>query len=261
MPPIYPSLKRAGVLDAMFAAGTTITPPVFVKAATKEVLVRMPEAPKGPGILVLPQWRVQEVFLERLRGMGREGGIVDVRMGWEVVSVNDDSEGSVSVRARSSSGEEQSFTGSYLIGADGGRSFVRRAAGIPFEGETLSHQLVATDVRYPFEQYGYDDTQFMLDPENYGVVSRIDREGLWRVSFGMRDGATREEIEEILPKRYEAMFPADAPRPLKYEVVNVAPYRCQQLCAKTFRKGGFLLVGDAAHCEIPFMYERRDLGS
>lgn len=262
MPPVYPELKRAGLLDAMFAAGTTIKPPVFMKTATKEVLVSMPDGPPGaPKILLLPQWRVQEIFLEKLRGMVKEGGGVEVRMGWEVFSVDDSASETVVVKARSGSGEEQAFTADYVIGADGGRSFVRRAVAIPFEGETLPHQLVATDVRYPFEQYGYSDTQFMLDAENYGVVSRIDRDGLWRLSFGVRDGATREEIEEMVPRRYEAMFPAGAPRPLKYEVCNVAPYRCQQLCAKTFRKGGMLLAGDAAHCEYPTHALRRNEGA
>lgn len=244
MPPIYPELKRAGVLDAMFAAGTTIKPPVFRRTDTKEVLVAMPESPVGGGlkILLLPQWRVQEIFLER--GKATEG--VDVRMGSEVVGVDDSSSEGVKVRVRSQDGSVHVFEGDYLIGADGGRSFVRKAMGIPFEGITLPHQLVATDVRYPFEMYGYTDTQFMLDAEDYGVVSKIDDKGLWRVSFGVKDGATREEIEDMVPKRYEAMFPG--PRPLEYEVVNVAPYRCQQLCAKTMRNGRVSLIGDAAHC-------------
>lgn len=37
------------------------------------------------------------------------------------------------------------FKSKYLIGADGGRSFVRRHAGIPFEGDRSDDQWIRID--------------------------------------------------------------------------------------------------------------------
>ena len=46
----------------------------------------------------------------------------------------------------------QSVTGSYLIGADGGRSTVRKALGIVFEGYTHPERFLVLTTRYPFRR-------------------------------------------------------------------------------------------------------------
>ena len=60
----------------------------------------------------------------------------------------------VTVDVSTKDGPKQ-FTAAYLVGADGGRSFVRSAVGVSFDGFTWPQQIVATNVVYPFEKYGY----------------------------------------------------------------------------------------------------------
>lgn len=256
-PNLYPLLQRAGMLDTLKAAGSMAGFPIFRKTSTGEVVLKIPTPPGAPGILVLPQWQFCGLLEDKLKSLGN----VTVLRGYTVSSIDDngEQEDSVTVTAQSQSGEPQQYKAKYLLGADGGRSFIRKTAGIKFEGETLPSQLVATDVRYPFEKHGFNDTAFLIDPENFGLIAKIAPEdnpgnphagkgGLWRVSFGVPNEAGKEEIERQLPLKYEAMFPG--PRPLQYEVVHVAPYKCQQLCAETMVKGRILLIGDAAHCEF-----------
>ena len=147
---------------------------------------------------------------------------------------------------------EKTFTAQYLVGADGGRSVIRKLSDIAFQGETLPQHLVAAEVRYPFEKHGAAGVNFIIDPEYYGVWGPIDNHGLWRVSFGLpqrseEESWTEEEIRKAIPSHFDNMFPG--PRPLQYEIVNIAGYRTHQLHAETFRKGRVMLVGDAAHCK------------
>ena len=51
-----------------------------------------------------------------------------------------------------------------------------------------------TQVYYPFENYGVVDGQFVVDPQHWHMVTRISKDGLWRVSYGELTGLTHEEV-------------------------------------------------------------------
>lgn len=100
-------------------------------------------------------------------------------------------------------------------------------------------------VEYPFAEYRFMDANFMLDPTHYGLIVKITDEGSWRMSYGCPGSLSFEEVERALPEKLEQMLPG--PRPLRYRVQRIAPYKAQQRCTETFRKARVLLVGDAAH--------------
>lgn len=110
--------------------------------------------------LVLGQQVLAEIILKRLEGL--KG--VRVLFGKKVVEVlqrgEGSAEGSVVVVTQSSDGEER-FEAAYVVGADGGRSSVRKLIGVEWEGFTWPEQLVATNVYYPFDKYGYYDANFI----------------------------------------------------------------------------------------------------
>jgi 2-polyprenyl-6-methoxyphenol hydroxylase-like FAD-dependent oxidoreductase len=243
-PSMFALLTRAGILDEMKKLGIQCKPPVFRKAKDGQIIAET----GGPNILVLPQWKVRTVMIDALN---RRDGVTTL-IGTRVVDIRQNTENNGPVTVTLGSAHEtqkplHQIQTRYLIGADGGRSFIRKALQIPFTGTTLPSQLVATDVYYPFDAHGFVDTQFMVDPENFGLVSRMTNDGLYRVSVAMPNSVTKENIDELLPARYEAMFPG--PRPLEYRIENLAPYKCQQLCAETMVKGRIAIVGDAAHCK------------
>jgi 2-polyprenyl-6-methoxyphenol hydroxylase-like FAD-dependent oxidoreductase len=91
-----------------------------------------------PNVLMVPQWRTGELLAERLAELGGK-----VELGVEVTALDQDENG---VHATLSNGE--TVTARYLVGADGGRSTVRRALGVGFEGETFETQrMLIADVR------------------------------------------------------------------------------------------------------------------
>lgn len=90
--------------------------------------------------LMLPQFLTEEVMRARLAELGAR-----VEFGCELVQFEQDEVG-VDARVATSVGEER-IRARYLVGADGGRSFVRNALAIDFPGKTLGVRAVVADVR------------------------------------------------------------------------------------------------------------------
>ncbi|KAF2841197.1 FAD/NAD(P)-binding domain-containing protein [Patellaria atrata CBS 101060] len=177
---------------------------------------------------------------------------VDLRWKHTVTDVKQD-ETSATAVVRKEDGSEIQMSGDYVVGCDGGASRVRKTLfGNKFEGHTWDAQLIATNVYYPgFEKHGYNDINFIIDPEHYYMAARITRDGLWRVSFGVDRLLDLDEVKEIQPKKYEVMLPGN-PKPNDYKLVSLYPYRIHQRCAEKFRVGRVLLAADAAHVCNPF---------
>lgn len=104
---------------------------------------------------------------------------------------------------------------------------------------------------YPFEKFGYDDTNFIIHPEDYYMAAKITTDGLWRVSYGEDTRLTPEEVKAHQPAKYERMLPGN-PKPGDYKLLNVGPYRIHQRCSDAFHVGRICLAADAAHLCNPF---------
>ena len=142
---------------------------------------------------------------------------------------------------------EVTFSTKWLIGCDGARSMVRKLAGIEFEGHTWPERFVATNVKFPFGELGYEQANFVCDPVNMAVIAQLDSKGLWRCTY-MEDSALPEEtFAERIPQRYGWFMQGRN----DYEIVSASPYMLHQRAGETLRKGRVLLAGDAAHATNP----------
>jgi 2-polyprenyl-6-methoxyphenol hydroxylase-like FAD-dependent oxidoreductase len=140
------------------------------------------------------------------------------------------------------------FEADWVIGTDGARSTVRKLAGLPFEGFTWPDRFVATNIEYPFLDYGFCNANMVADPVNWAVIGRLGREPLWRLTYGEDASLDEASILERLPERFAAILPDPA---APYRIDNFSPYRVHQRCAPSFRVGRVLLAGDAAHACNP----------
>ncbi len=116
--------------------------------------------------------------------------------------------------------------GAYLIGADGGRSTVRKQCGIAFEGFTWPERFVVLTTPYDFEaQRGYCYRSYFADPGawcNCFKVSADGPPGLWRTVFPTEPAETDDEVlseagvqarlQQVLPR--PAALSGRAPQPL-----------------------------------------------
>jgi 3-(3-hydroxy-phenyl)propionate hydroxylase len=144
-------------------------------------------------------------------------------------------------------------TGGYLIGADGGRSTVRKQCGIAFDGFTWPERFIVLTTPYDFEAHrGYCPRSYFADPEawcNCFKVSADGPPGLWRTVFPTEPAQSDDELmsDESVQARLQKFFPS----PERYEVVHRNLYVTHQRVAAAFRKGRVLLAGDAAHVNNP----------
>ncbi|WP_338240769.1 FAD-dependent oxidoreductase [Aurantiacibacter hainanensis] len=182
------------------------------------------------------QHDVARVAMEHAQKLG-----VEVLFDHEVTAIAEDGDG-VTVTAGGTD-----FRARWLIGADGARSTVRKLAGIEFEGHTWPERFVATNVKFPFQELGYQQANFVCDPVNMAVIAQLDREGLWRCTY-MEDAALPlESYEDRIHQRYEWFMQGRK----DYEIVSSSPYMLHQRAGETLRKGRVLLAGDAAHATNP----------
>lgn len=103
---------------------------------------------------------------------------------------------------------------------------------------------------YDFDQFGWEDSNFIVHPQDYYMAARITKDGMWRVTYGEESGLSRGQLLERQPAKFEKMLPGH-PKPDQYRVVNISPYRIHQRMAEKMRVGRFLLAADAAHLVNP----------
>lgn len=101
-----------------------------------------------------------------------------------------------------------------------------------------------------FDGLNFSDVQWVIDPEHWFVIAKIDRKGLWRIVYGETPGLSLQEVKNRLPERLRKTLPGN-PEPNQYQITNVATYVCHQRCAEKMRDGRILLAGDAAHLNNP----------
>ncbi|KAF9873022.1 putative fad binding domain-containing protein [Colletotrichum karsti] len=151
------------------------------------------------------------------------------------------------------SGETVKFEADYIVGCDGANSQMRRAlfGDRNFPGWTWDQQIIASNVYYPFEDFGFNDSNFIVHPTEWYMAAKISKDGMWRVTYGDISGLTKEEYAERLPMRFKQILPTGF-NPEFLRVANIGPYKMHQRLAESMRIGRFLLAGDAAHLCNPF---------
>jgi 2-polyprenyl-6-methoxyphenol hydroxylase-like FAD-dependent oxidoreductase len=200
-----------------------------------------------PYVVQCEQFKTAKLLLDRLRRLPN----VEVLFGHEVTEVTQ-AAGSVSVTVRGPGGST-THPGGYLIGADGGRSIVRKQCGIAFEGFTWPERFIVLTTPYDFEaERGYCYRSYFADPGawcNCFKVSADGPPGLWRTVFPA--GTEETEAEILSDAGVQARIQSFFPSPRAYEIVHRNLYVTHQRVAETFRKGRVLLAGDAAHVNNP----------
>jgi 3-(3-hydroxy-phenyl)propionate hydroxylase/6-hydroxy-3-succinoylpyridine 3-monooxygenase len=242
---VVSGLQRLGLLDDALRIGYPVDHVRFRVLASGESIDHKADVLEGkveyPYFLTLGQDRLTEIVLDHL---GEYENATVIR-GAAARTVSQD-EGGVTVVADTADGPLELRAG-WVVGADGARSTVREQVGLEFEGMTWPDRFVATNVRYDFEARGFHEANQLLDPDHGAIVAKINREGLWRVTYRESSDLPEETVGERIP----AFFAKILPDPEDVELVSFSPYRMHQRAAVRFREGRVLLAGDAAHVTNP----------
>ena len=118
---------------------------------------------KYPYVVQCEQFKTSKIILDRIQA---ELSNVEVFFNASVTGFTQDANGvDVDVAI---DGKSQRHRGGWLIGADGGRSTVRKAADIPFEGFTWAERFLVLTTPFDFEAgRGYCYRSYFADPEEW----------------------------------------------------------------------------------------------
>lgn len=193
------------------------------------------------------QHKIAGMALERLRQFPD----AKVEFSAHVTSVAQSAEG-VEIEVHNAEGTRR-IAGAYLIGADGGRSTVRKALAIEFKGYTHPERFLILTTTFDLgARYPGCTRNYMSDPDDWFALFKVsgDEAGpLWRVLSSTRPEQTDDELmnPDATERRLQRFIPKDGP----YDIVHRNLYNVHQRVAASFRKGRVFLAGDAAHVNNP----------
>ena len=237
-----------GILNRVVAVGGLYPPQreyrndgTFTESAVVELEDPTPAEPYHIPLMV-PQFLTEGVMRDRLTELGHK-----VEFGCESIRLEQNESGVTAMLADRS--REEVIRARYLVGADGGRSFVRHALGIGFPGKTLGVRAVVADV----------------------VLTGIGRDAWHRFNEGSMD----KQIS-ICPLAGTELFQLQAPIPLDGDfdlsaeglsrmvaertgrgdipvqsVSWASAFNMNARLADRYRVGRVFLAGDAAHIHPP----------
>ncbi len=158
----------------------------------------------------------------------------------------------VEIEVESADGTRK-IAGSYLIGCDGGRSTVRKALGIEFEGYTHPERfmiLTTTDNLGTRVSGLHAELHLRSGRLVLGVQGERRRSGP-AVARAVLDAARADRRRADEPEATERRLQRFLPKDGAYDIVHRNLYNVHQRVAASFRKGRVFLAGDAAHVNNP----------
>lgn len=232
-----------GVIDAVLAEGhgpTSVRVYLDGRFAAERWMTEPAEPTPGrpyPTTWFLGQSQTEAILRARLAEYG-----VRVELGNELVGLEQDEEG---VTACLSAGGTSRFD--YLVGADGGASFVRKAVGVAFPGTTdESFRLLLGDVAAPGLDRGSSYWFASAGNPVAGVgMTPLPGTGYFQFGTPLGDGedASLATLQAVLDKFSAGVLLTG----LGWSTV----WRPNVRLAQRYRAGRVFLAGDAAHVHPP----------
>ncbi|HEX5767320.1 MAG TPA: NAD(P)/FAD-dependent oxidoreductase [Burkholderiales bacterium] len=247
-PPTLEILAELGLIDEYLRVGLVSRTFQFWDRPKRRLIAefdfdRLKDETAYPFVVQTEQHKLANMAIARLSGMAN----AEVRMGSRVVGVVQD-ENQASVQTA-----ENTYAADYAIAADGGRSAVRKALDIEFEGYTWPERFLVITTKFDFQAaLGCCLRNYMADPREWTNLFKVagdDLKGRWRAVFNTREEETDEEAlsDAAVRARLSRVYVPEASR----EYLHLNLYAVHQRVAKSFRKGRVFLCGDAAHVNNP----------
>ncbi len=200
----------------------------------------------------------QPNFERVLDGGAREFG-ADVRLGWEVVAV-EQNEDRVEVVACRNDQEPDSdrlwrsedyvrLSASYLVGADGANSFVRSSQAIPRADFGFNEEWLVVDLE-TIEPVAFDPNIAQIcDPAQPILVMPLGQSHR-RFEWMVLPGQSAAQLSR--PEEAWRLLEDFGVTPENHRIARQVVYRFQAKLAEQWRRGRVFISGDAAHTMPPY---------
>lgn len=196
-----------------------------------------------PTIWLVPQWRTEEVLRNRLSQLGQ-----CVEWGTEAIGIEQDN-ASVVVRVRRQD-IVRTLQARYVVGTDGGRSFVRKALGVQFIGSTEQEgMMIVGDVRVD----GLARDSWHVWPAAKGgliALCPLPHSDLFQLMMRLNPSEGEPDLsEQAIQARWLAATGLKKIR--LHDPTWMSLFRPNVRLVDRYRVGRVLLAGDAAHVHSP----------
>jgi 3-(3-hydroxy-phenyl)propionate hydroxylase len=244
-------IERLGALPAFLAKGLPWTGGRSLYKSEEVFRFEMPHDPdqKLPPMINLQQYYIEQYLLDEIvRRNAATPGLIDIRWGTELAGFDEDAEG-LTLQARNALGAHGLRAG-WLVGCDGGQSFVRKSLGLELVGTAYEGRYVIIDIAlhsaYPTERRAWFDP-----PWNPGSTVLMHRQpdDIWRIDYQLRAGQSTEEalqpaaVQDFVQRHLDAIGEGHLP----WKTVWTSVYRAGAMTLESYRHGRVLLAGNAAH--------------
>jgi 2-polyprenyl-6-methoxyphenol hydroxylase-like FAD-dependent oxidoreductase len=240
-------LEHIGITERMHEEGLVV--PRYQFRDRRDGLVAefdlglLADETRFPYRLQINQQRLVRFLYDRLA----EDPLVRLCFGATVTGLRDTGDG-VQADVETANGTLR-LPGSYLVGADGAGSAVRKQLGVDFDGVTYQERflIVSTPVDMREQVPGIAEVNYIADPVQWLFILHTPEAWrvLWPVPAELTAAAATEEAE------MQRQLQSVAPRSVDYPIIDHQIYSVHQRVATTFHRGRTLLVGDAAHVNSP----------
>ncbi|MFD9033754.1 FAD-dependent monooxygenase [Streptomyces sp. NPDC059567] len=232
-------LDARGLADELVATGTPITRMRLFGRPSLD-LTRLPS--RFAYLLVTPQYEVERVLERRALSTG-----VDFRYGTELRELDQDAD-QVTAELTGPDGTPLTLRARYLVGADGARSAVRTALGLPFPGASVIRSIVLADVRLTEEPEGLLTVNGVGDA--FAFIAPFG-DGWYRVMGWDRTHQVPDsepvDLEEVRAIARRALGSDHGMHDARW----ISRFHSDERQAPAYRVGRAFLAGDAAHVHSP----------
>ncbi len=199
-----------------------------------------------PFLHILPQDATEALLTEQLEAQGG-------RVEWGVTLEDHRMvEGEVEARLRHADDTQETVRAQWLVGCDGASSQVRKAAGLPFDGETYEDVCMLADVEV---DWSLDPGELYIMPSERGLLAAFPMPGEDRfrvITIVPRDMAPQGEVPTPTLEQFQATVSRLSHVPMHLTDPRwTSGYRLHRRGVPQYRKGRVLLAGDAAHIHSP----------
>jgi 2-polyprenyl-6-methoxyphenol hydroxylase-like FAD-dependent oxidoreductase len=192
----------------------------------------------------------QPVFEAELDRVAKNLPSVTVLQGHKIVALAQDTAG-VSVTVEDESGAPHMERARYLVGCDGGNSFVRGALGIEFEFLGFDQDWLVIDAKAKRPRPDLPYLRQFCEPEQPGMTMQMGAHHR-RWSFMIFPGEPHEQAVKR-ENVWRRLARPEGGTPDDFELIRVVTYKFTSQIAPRWRAGRVFLAGDAAHLMPPFL--------
>ena len=245
-------IERLGALPAFLAKGRPWSSGRSFYQTEEVFRFEMPSDPqqKLPPMINLEQYYIEQYLLDEIfRRNTQTPGLIDIRWGTELTGLREDADG-LTLQARNALGD-YALHASWLVGCDGGQSFVRKSLGLELEGTGYEGRYVIIDIELP-STYPTERRAWFDPPWNPGSTVLMHRQpdDIWRIDYQLlRAGQSTEEalqpaaVTEFVQRHLDAVGEGHLP----WKTVWTSVYRAGAMTLASYRHGRILFAGNAAH--------------